>query len=210
MSEYKEVGIENFSKLQQLNTFMFGHKGYIAGGCFKNIFNNEKYRDVDVYFETEDDFHEAVKFYRDEIKRDNSRYVNSYQNDKVYAVFDKDREVRIELIKSIFGEPEEVIKQFDFTITKFAYHKYVNEEDWNDWQMLVTYNEDFFEHLQMKRLVIDDKLLFPISSFNRSYKYQSYGYRLCRESKLKLLNSIIDLGDVNDGDLDLSLYNGFD
>lgn len=210
MSKFKETGILNFQKLQQLNTFMFGHKGFIAGGCFKDILNNQPYRDVDVYFENIIDFEDGVNFYKDEMKNDDSRYIPSYTNDKVYAVYDKQRNVRIELIKSIFGTPEEIISQFDFTITKFAYHKWMSEEDFFDFEMLITYHEDFFEHLHMKRLVIDDELPFPISSFNRSYKYQSYGYGLCKESKLKLLQAINGAETVLDKDVDQSLYNGWD
>lgn len=210
MSKFKEQSVLNFSMLNQLNTFMFGHKGFIAGGCFKNILKGEEYRDVDVYFESMSDFNDAVRFYKEEIKSENGRYSFSYKNDKVYAVYDHERNVRIELIKSIFGSPEDIISQFDFTITKMAYYKLENEEDSLDFEMLIIHHEDFFEHLHMNRLVIDDELPFPVSSFNRSYKYQKYGYGLCRESKLKLLNAIHAL-DVNDLDnLDATLYDGLD
>ena len=37
---------ENFHMLNFLDKFMMGHKGYIAGGCFKNIFNGEKIKDL--------------------------------------------------------------------------------------------------------------------------------------------------------------------
>ena len=40
---------ENFYMLNFLDKFMMGHKGYIAGGCFKNIFNGEKIKDIDIY-----------------------------------------------------------------------------------------------------------------------------------------------------------------
>ena len=35
---------------------MMGHKGYIAGGCFKNIFNGEKIKDIDIFFDDEEEF----------------------------------------------------------------------------------------------------------------------------------------------------------
>lgn len=210
MSKFKEQSVLNFSMLNQLNTFMFGHKGFIAGGCFKNILKGEEYRDVDVYFESMSDFNDAVRFYKEEMKSGNGRYSFSYKNDKVYALYDHERDVRIELIKSIFGSPEDIISQFDFTITKMAYYKLENEEDFLDFEMLIVHHEDFFEHLHMNRLVIDDELPFPVSSFNRSYKYQKYGYGLCRESKLKLLKAIHTL-NVNDLDnLDATLYDGLD
>ena len=45
--------------LNFLDKFMMGHKGYIAGGCFKNIFNGEKIKDIDIFFDNEE---EMAKF----------------------------------------------------------------------------------------------------------------------------------------------------
>lgn len=37
---------ENFWSLRFLDQYMQGHKGFIAGGCFKNILSREKAKDV--------------------------------------------------------------------------------------------------------------------------------------------------------------------
>lgn len=68
----------------------------------------------------------------------------------------------------------------------------------------------FFEDLLNKKLVIDDKIPFPVSTFNRSYKYTDYGFKLCRESKIKLLLKLSSLTDINEEELGLSLYESFD
>lgn len=47
---------ENFWMLNWLDEYMTGHKGFICGGCFKNIFNKEKVKDLDIFFENESDF----------------------------------------------------------------------------------------------------------------------------------------------------------
>lgn len=47
------------------------------------------------------------------------------------------------------------------------------------------YHEKFFEHLHMKRLVIDENIPFPVSTWERSYRYKGYGYNMCRETKKK-------------------------
>lgn len=52
------------------------------------------------------------------------------------------------------------------------------------------YHEKFFEHLHMKRLVIDENIPFPVSTWERSYRYKGYGYNMCRETKKKLLQAI--------------------
>ena len=40
---------ENFWFLRFLGQYMQGHKGFIAGGCFKNILSREKVKDVDIF-----------------------------------------------------------------------------------------------------------------------------------------------------------------
>lgn len=52
---------ENFWFLRFLDQYMQGHKGFIAGGCFKNnILSREKVKDVDIFFHNQSDFDEAV------------------------------------------------------------------------------------------------------------------------------------------------------
>lgn len=54
---------ENFWMLNWLDEYMTGHKGFICGGCFKNIFNKEKVKDLDIFFENESDFDDAVQYF---------------------------------------------------------------------------------------------------------------------------------------------------
>lgn len=212
MSEFKISEVHNFRQLFFLDNFMTGHSGFIAGGCFKNIFNNEKIKDIDMFFETEGEFKRAVKYFKELLKERPNDYMKSYENKKVWSIFSKKDNIRIELIKSVFGSPEVIIENFDFSITKFAYYRNYENIDEDDYlaQFEVIYHEDYFEHLQMKRLVLDDEIPFPISTFNRSYKYNSYGYNLCKESKIKLIEAIRDLQNIDSGELGKSLYEGKD
>lgn len=212
MSKFKTADIFNFRQLFFLDEFLQGHKGFIAGGCFKNIFNGERINDIDIFFRDKSDFESAKRYFEKQIKEQPNNWRKSYQNKKVWSVFSIKDKIRIELIKSVFGSPEKIISDFDFTITKFAYYSETEKIDEDNYlsQFEVIYQEDYFEHLQTKRLVIDDNLPFPISSFNRSYKYQKYGYGLCRESKIKLITAIYDLPEINDAELGLSLYDGKD
>ena len=54
---------DNYLMLNWLDQFMVGHKGFICGGCFKNIFNKEEVKDIDIFFESQEDFYNAVKYY---------------------------------------------------------------------------------------------------------------------------------------------------
>jgi hypothetical protein len=93
---------------------------------------------------------------------------------------------------------------FDFTITKFSLYSF---EENQETMFNVVFVDTFFEDLSTNKLVIDDKLLFPVSTFERSYRYRDYGFGLCKESKSKLLEA---LKTANTDDLSNDLYFGID
>lgn len=66
---------ENFWFLRFLDQYMQSHKGFIAGGCFKNILSREKVKDVDIFFHNQSDFDEAVAS-----KALSTRQQNSFSN----------------------------------------------------------------------------------------------------------------------------------
>ena len=212
MSEFKVKEILNFRQLYFLDKFLIGHKGFVAGGCFKNIFNKQAVKDIDMFFESKENFNDAVKYFKDLIKENPEEWRKSYENKNVWAIYSEKDKLRIELVRSVFGSPKEIISDFDFSVTKFAYYRNEDNIDVEDYmaQFEVMYHEDYFEHLQMKRLVIDDGIPFPVSTFNRSYKYQSYGYGLCKESKIKLITSLREIDVLNEDELGKSLYEGKD
>lgn len=121
----------------------------------------------------------------------------------------------VEFIESEFGKPEEILRSFDFTVAKMAYYKEPKYEEKEDdyfpfssasivaYEYKLLYHEKFFEHLHMKRLVIDENIPFPVSTWERSYRYKGYGYNMCRETKKKLLQA---LKGVNVEEEDVSLY----
>lgn len=209
---FKRRGIENFWNLQFLTKFIESEDAFIAGGCFKNLISNQPVKDVDIYFTSSTAFDKAVASFTSKCERVDAvpaQFTPSYQNDRVIAFNHIETGIRVELIRSIFGTPEQIIGIFDFTVTKFALFL-EKDEDTQALIPKIIHHEDFFEHLHTKRLVIDDQLPFPVSSFERSYKYRDYGFKLCRESKMKLVMAIRELPTVSDDDFQASLYAGFD
>lgn len=228
---------DNYWMLNWLDKFMEGHKGFICGGCFKNIFNNEKVKDLDIFFQNERDRQEAIDYFdsmtagytdgtmEDTVSEDEAEYRFLYENDNVKAYVHKKAGIRIELISKIYGTAEQIISQFDFSITKFAYYKAEVEDETgaeveekpfeNDSKVethieyRVIYDDKFFEHLHLKRLVIDDKIPFPMSTFERMLRYAKYGYFPCRETKLKLIRALNEL-DSKEIEVSESLYKGWD
>lgn len=224
---------DNYWMLNWLDTYMVGHKGFICGGCFKNIFNKEKAKDLDIFFKSKADWDEAVTYfdsmtpgYEGKDKKA-EEYVFSYQNKNVKAYVNKKTGVRIELCCKIFGSAEDILKQFDFTITKFAYYKVEVEDETGaiyqpdpfaiepikkvetHIEYRVMFDESFFEHLHMHRLVTDDKILYPMSTYDRLFKYAKYGYFPCKETKLKIAKALNALPEQLIS-VPESLYDGMD
>ena len=224
---------ENYFMLKWLNKYIQDHKGFICGGCFKNIFNKEKVKDLDIFFLNRADFEDAVRYYDSQtvgyalgvdrwVSDNEAAYTFLYENENVKAYTDKNTGIRIELCCKIFGTPEEILNQFDFTIAKFAYYKKeikeqnnsvdnnsVNGDVSTDVEYKILMHDKFFEHLHLKRLVTDDKILFPMSTLERSYRYAEYGYFPCKETKLKIADSIHQLTKMHLIVSD-SLYRGLD
>lgn len=247
MIHLKEKSAFDFIQVLRLTRYLNGHKGYIAGGCFKNIFKGEKIRDIDVFFEHIEDFNEALKIYEED---DNFREV--YENENAVGFYDTKGEITVELVKSQLGTPENMIDGFDFTITKFALHKRKvepkeidkmnieqtqmsfedflgdgfkvtieessddvfsdDESEEDDYEVLVTYHELFFEHLMLNRLVVDNDLVdFPLNTFERIIKYSKYGYTPCTGTKAKIVRMVNSMSlPEDDADLFKGFYAGID
>ena len=213
--DFIETETFNFRNLWFLDKFLYGHKGYVAGGCFKNIFNNEKIKDVDIFFEKDEEFLEAKKYFEDKVKEKPNEWKFSYENKNCWSILSIKDNIRLELIKNYYGNPKGTIQTFDFTLTKFAYYKTTQKIDGEDKIVTkVVYHKDFFEHLHLKRLVVDNRLTLPANSFNRMIRYIGYGYLPCKETKAKIIFEISKL-DINNKDdvmelLGKSLYEGLD
>lgn len=194
--------LEHFPVLKKLVPYLTPHKGYIAGGAFKQILLGEKERDLDIFFRSKEDMEEAVDYY---VKSD---YSLVYENDNCISFLDEANDVRIELVRTFFGTPEEVISSFDFTIAQFAFATSYN--GLGDLEFRIYHHEDFFEHLLLKRLVIGQNLPHPINTFERVLKYEGYGFNLCPTSKFRLLEAVQNYGPISQGDFIKSLYHGVD
>ena len=195
-----------------LKKYMIGIDGIIAGGCFKNIFKKEKVKDIDIFFRNKNDFDKALDVYKDKVNK--GKFEKKYKNKNVVAFYDKDNDITIELIKKkYYSSPEELLNEFDFTITKFAYYFEIDDDtDGNfHFNYSVMYHKKFFEHLLTNKLVIEEpNLLYPFSTFERSLRYTKYGYNLCKQSKVNLLICTRKAENFDENDLSRSLYAGLD
>lgn len=199
MSFIKKSPAELF-KVRFLDLYMAGHKGFIAGGCFKNIFEGRKIKDIDIFFENAVDQAEAFVYFKGL-----EDYKALYENERVQAFKNSKTGMVVELIRGHFGTPAEMLENFDFSITKFAYTRETAED--GSITFICLLHDCFFEHLMCKKLVLEERIVFPVSTFERSLRYTRYGYGLCRQSKINLIQS---LQGVQPDAVSQNLYFGFD
>lgn len=210
-----DLPLDNYFCLNQLKRYLTGHKGYICGGCFKNIFNGEKPKDLDVFFEKQEDFDDAKDLFDKRCESEEegpTTYRLWYETDNVVAYKNLSTDVVVELCRKTFGTPQEVLSRFDFTVVKAAMYKTTTEDDEGEDRIeyRVLLHKDFFEHLHMRRLVVDnDVIYFPVATFERVLRYARYGYAPCRETKMKVLDAI-HRAPPEELAVPRSLYNGMD
>lgn len=107
---------DNYWMLNWLDQFMEAHKGFICGGCFKNIFNKEKVKDLDIFFRCSSDWDDAIKYFdsmtagysdgvsEDIVSEEDAQYRFLYENDNVKAYIHKKTGVRLELCNKILEQ----------------------------------------------------------------------------------------------------------
>lgn len=186
------------------------YQGFISGGCFKDIFSHKKVKDIDIFFNDKSKFDSA----EDKLKG-NSKYKKAYSSNNVVAYRNESTGMVLELIKKVFGDPTAVMDDFDFSITKFALYSEPDKgTSANAVKVLkVRYDKDFFKHLTQRRLVLDGNVLYPLSTFTRMLKYTRYGYNICKDSKVTLLQAIqnqYSADDLSTAEFDDSFYEGVD
>lgn len=180
---------------------------FVAGGVFKNIFNGEKIKDIDLFFRDMLSYEDCLnKYLQDE------RFILVYSNTNVEAFKEIETGVIIELVKTKFYRPEDILYHFDFSITKFVYWYETDcDIDGNlTYEYSILHHDKFFEHLNHRRLVLEEEILYPISTFERALRYTKYGYNLCKESKFNLLESVHQLEEIREVEFGASLYFGID
>lgn len=199
MENFIEKSNDELFKVKYLDAYMSNHKGFIAGGVFKNIFDGKAFKDIDIFFESEKDFKEALEHFKK-----SKDFVKIYENKNAVCFSKVNSKVKVDLVHGSYGKPKETINKFDFTVAKFAYFKKESEDGVS---YTCVFHKDFFEHLMTRKLVIDNNIPFPVGTFERAFRYKGYGFGMCRESKAKLIQSLQGQTTEN---LSRDLYFGFD
>ena len=187
----KDAG--NFDKLKLLYPYIKNKKCCIAGGVFKDIFQNQEFKDIDIFFESEFDF-----MIEKGQHSSNDLLTKVYENENAIGLYDNSKGISIDLVQKKFGSPKEILDSFDFTVSKFCLYQQNNNFN-------VIYHKHFFEDLTTKTLRFDCGTLNPIAQLSRAIKYSRYGFKLSKIDFLNLLREVNNLD--NDVFNDLSMDN---
>lgn len=151
----------------------------VAGGACTSVFSGMPINDADVFFVTTDDFTLASRLlgsgYGYQLKFQTD-VADSYQNEVTGH--------KLQLIQKIFGEPVDIIRQFDFTVCQCA---------WSGRHEKFVMVDQFLQHLAERHLAFNIEAKYPIASLYRAMKYVKKGYQFTGIEAIKLALCIHNL-----------------
>jgi hypothetical protein len=181
---------EEFEKINSLIPYLEKHNGFIAGGVFKDLFLDRKFRDIDIFFNSTWDAKLAISYFIE-----NKEYTEVYENTNALGVYLSSRELSVDIVHSKFGTPSEILDGFDFSVSKFCLFSDENNK------LKVLYHKCFFEDLVNRKLRFEINYNNPVSQLTRVIKYSSYGFEINRDDILKITTAINSLDHITFRDL---------
>lgn len=154
----------------------------IAGGCFKNILHSKEFRpefsvrsafnyvkDIDLYFDSEEKRSAVLKIFM-KLTEDGTT-VLEYDNEHSSCFGRTDRICATVDVVKMIGTPKQIIRDFDYTVTKFAlYHR--------NGEYVITHHRNAVD--DVFRAVIRYEKGYHISrevrALERFLRYINYGY----------------------------------
>lgn len=182
---FKEIGITPQVLVLEVYHAIKDH-GFIGGGCVRSLHQNSAITDIDIFCFAEKNY----SIIRDSIVKLGFEEIYSNPMLTKFRRIDVDDELDNNVTKFIevisprqerrlltFGQPEQVISNFDFTICRAALL--------NATTALV---DDCFESdVEDKRLRIRN-IVCPLTTTKRIAKYGSYGYKIGVSEAIKLFS----------------------
>jgi len=162
-------------------------KFYIAGSTLLYLFQNKldriyrhsnNVRDIDLFFNDEK---EGIVCSERILSEDNSWFEMETNNSVNFLCKNKKEgnSVKVQLIKKIFSDPEEMINNFDFTVCSCAYLPHLKK---------FIYVDTFFEDLKKKKLTFNKTPNIGLS-YKRVEKYvYEKGFKMDKELKYLIKN----------------------
>ena len=180
---YIQKAAYQFAKIKFLYSIIKNNRGFISGGVFKDLFLDKKPRDIDVFFRNEFDFYMASN---NNINLESMELI--YENENAIGYHNKILGLNIDFVRKSFGSPQEIMNEFDFTVTQFSLFE-------EDGVFKVLYQSDYFEDLMNKRLKWNKDFDNPVSLVQRCMRYSGYGFKPVKKDFIDLLYELNQLED---------------
>lgn len=173
---------------------------FVAGGFIRAHYAGERPNDMDLYFRSQRDFEAALSRIKDfsewEGVVETDRAITLRNNGKI-----------IQLIRFTYGEPEELISEFDFTICAAALE--IMDDIETPPEGVEYLHERFFEDLAGRVLTYTGSRM-PLASLKRVIKYVKRGYHICDENIIKIAESIAQAVNFDDQESVATHIDGMD
>ncbi len=161
------------------------HGGFVAGGAVRSVFASEKISDFDIFFPDKSAFGACCNDLAKECDCDGHFKYNFTKTDSAWSYF-TDRKQHFQLICAAFGNIEEILNSFDFTICMGAWIPQTRIGEF-------VFGEHFMKHIAQRRLCFNVNAEYPIASLWRLMKYTERGYKLPAIEAIKLALKIHDI-----------------
>ena len=160
--------LKAYAEVYNLNYDFIEKHGYIAGGCFTSILNEEKINDFDFYF----DVPEATDILQSLTRKN---YYNHHISENALTVGTING--RAQFITFSKGNIQNIVDRFDFRHTQIYYHIASDT---------IYYRENAYNCAQSKALVVNSKCSYPLNALQRVTKFCARGFTMESSEYVKL------------------------
>lgn len=187
--EHAVAELQDYKKIKFLEYYVNAFDCYVAGGCFKDLFENKRPKDIDLFFKDVDSFEKALT-----LIKENERFELVSETGTSTTFYDNVVCLNIQLIKNYtFKSSINLLNDFDFTVTKCVLYL-------KDGQLTILKDKDFNYDLSHKTLRFERDLTAPVSTFLRVFRYIDYGFKITDDS---IRNLGASLGELDPDDEEL-------
>lgn len=159
----------------------FKHDAYLSGGAVRSVFTGERIEDLDISFRSKEDF-QACTEDLSVLEGEDGGYKYCFTGtDAAWSYKPPGRAPMIQLICAVYGQPEEVLAKYDFTVCMGA---------WMPGTQQFMLSDLFLKHCAQRRLCYNANGEYPISSLWRVVKFLDRGYKLPGVEAIKLALNI--------------------
>lgn len=202
------------SIISHFGMFISMNNGFIAGGALRHVFKkaidhlhkmNEEInistinktfetvtfindvKDVDIFFHSQEDFDNALKSFSTVFA---SEIETLYKTDNSIGISISWDTPVLDLVRRNFGTVDEILNNFDFTITQCALYRKEKE-------YFLTFSEDFLNDLTNSNLRYShdaqNKKVQPYNPIERAMRYIRYGYTVDDQTAMQVIACTLDL-----------------